>query len=90
MAVDRHGPGRGAWLCRGSLGCLEEAVRRHGFDRAFAAAMDAADVERLRRELSAAWGRPTTDVRGYGASLRPGPERNQGRREPLAEEDSRL
>ena len=41
LAVDRHGPGRGAWLCRGSLGCLDDAVRRHGFDRAFAASVDA-------------------------------------------------
>ena len=35
LSVDRHGAGRGAWLCRDSPGCLDEAVRRHGFQRAF-------------------------------------------------------
>ena len=27
--MDRHGAGRGAWLCRDSIGCLDDAVRRH-------------------------------------------------------------
>ncbi len=62
--MDRHGPGRGAWLCLGSSDCLEEAVRRHGFDRAFAAAMDAAELEQLRVHLVEAWGSRRPDVRG--------------------------
>ncbi len=64
LTVDRSGPGRGAWLCRGSLDCLALAVRRHGFDRAFATAIADAEVERLRAELAAAWGQVTPDVRG--------------------------
>ena len=38
LSVDRQGAGRGAWLCTGSPACLDDAVRRRGFDRAFAAA----------------------------------------------------
>jgi predicted RNA-binding protein YlxR (DUF448 family) len=64
LTVDRSGPGRGAWLCRGSLDCLALAVRRHGFDRAFATAIADAEVECLRAELAAAWGQVTPDVRG--------------------------
>jgi predicted RNA-binding protein YlxR (DUF448 family) len=64
LSVDRHGPGRGAWLCQGSLACLEEAVRRHGFERAFAAPVPAGDVQQLRVHLGEAWGRPAPDVRG--------------------------
>jgi predicted RNA-binding protein YlxR (DUF448 family) len=56
LSVDRHGPGRGAWLCGGSHRCLDEAVRRHGFDRAFAASTGATDVEQLRAQLDRAWG----------------------------------
>ena len=48
LSVDRHGAGRGAWLCRGIHGCLDEAVRRHGFERAFAASIDATDWQQLR------------------------------------------
>jgi len=64
LSVDRYGFGRGAWMCRGSLGCLDDAVRRHGFDRAFAASIDAADVQQLHAQLGEAWGRPAPDVRG--------------------------
>ena len=64
LSVDRHGAGRGAWLCRDSPGCLDEAVRRHGFERAFAASIDADDLQQLRVQLGEAWGRPAPDVRG--------------------------
>jgi predicted RNA-binding protein YlxR (DUF448 family) len=64
LTVDRSGPGRGAWLCAGSLDCLDRAVRRHGFDRAFATAIDGAEVGCLQAELTAAWGQVTPDVRG--------------------------
>ncbi len=56
LSVNRHGTGRGAWLCGGSHGCLLEAVRRHGFDRAFAASTEATDWEELRAQLDGAWG----------------------------------
>ena len=61
--MDRHGTGRGAWLCLEKPECLDEAVRRHGFDRAFATPVDADDVQQLRVHLGDAWGRPTPDVR---------------------------
>jgi predicted RNA-binding protein YlxR (DUF448 family) len=64
LAVDRSGPGRGAWLCAGSLDCLDRTVRRHGFDRAFATAFAGAEIERFWAELAAAWGHVTPDVRG--------------------------
>ena len=62
--MDKHAAGRGAWLCRDSLGCLDDAVRRHGFERAFAASIDAEDLQQLRAHLGEAWGRPAPDVRG--------------------------
>lgn len=33
IVIDRHAAGRGAWLCAGSHGCLQLAVRRKAFDR---------------------------------------------------------
>ena len=52
--MDRHGAGRGAWLCRDSPDCLDDAVRRHGFERAFRTAIGADDLERLRTQLGKA------------------------------------
>ena len=34
LGVGRRLPGRGAWLCAGSVGCFEEAVRRRALARA--------------------------------------------------------
>jgi len=48
--VDRVGPGRGAWLC--GAGCLAEAVRRGGFDRAFRRSIRPAQLEQLQSELT--------------------------------------
>jgi predicted RNA-binding protein YlxR (DUF448 family) len=62
--VDRHASGRGAWLCRDSAGCLDEAVRKHGFERAFKASIDAEGLQQLQTHLGKAWERPTPDVRG--------------------------
>jgi len=90
LTLERSAPGRGAWLCRGSVACLDEAVRRHGFERAFRAAVPGDEVRRVRAQLVQAWGRLAPDVRGWGAGLIPVPETDKGRREPLAEEDSRL
>jgi predicted RNA-binding protein YlxR (DUF448 family) len=64
LEADRTGPGRGAWLCRGSAACLQEAARRHGFDRAFRAPVEAAAVERLRASLESASKQAAPDVRG--------------------------
>jgi predicted RNA-binding protein YlxR (DUF448 family) len=52
--VDRHGAGRGAWLCRDSIGCLDDAVRRHGFERAFKASIDARDLQQLQMHFGEA------------------------------------
>jgi predicted RNA-binding protein YlxR (DUF448 family) len=62
--VDRHGAGRGAWLCRDSIGCLNDAVRKHGFERAFKASIDVGDLQQLQMHLGEAWGRRPHDVRG--------------------------
>ena len=62
--MDRHGAGRGAWLCLDSPRCLDEAVRRHGFERAFGAAIDAEDLQQFHMHLGEAWERPAPDVRG--------------------------
>ena len=62
--MDRHGVGRGAWLCRDSIGCLDDAVRKHGFERAFKSSIDAGDLQQLHMHLGEAWGRPARDVRG--------------------------
>jgi hypothetical protein len=48
--VDRHGPGRGAWLC--GVGCLEAARRRGGFDRAFRRPVRPDQLEQLTSELT--------------------------------------
>jgi predicted RNA-binding protein YlxR (DUF448 family) len=64
LAIDRHGPGRGAWLCDGSMPCLDVAVGRRRFDRAFRMEVEQGAAQRLRAELGAAWERPMDDVRG--------------------------
>ncbi len=51
-------PGRGAWLCQDSPGCLEEAVRRRAFERALRGPVGRIDVECLGRAvLDEAYGR---------------------------------
>ena len=62
--MDRNGGGRGAWLCRDSIGCLDGAVRKHGFERAFKSSIDAGDLQQLHMHLGEAWGRHARDVRG--------------------------
>ena len=52
--------GRGAWVCAGSVACLNLAERRRAFDRAFGRPVDISAVDRLRRTL----GRDETGVRG--------------------------
>jgi predicted RNA-binding protein YlxR (DUF448 family) len=48
LAVGRTLPGRGAWLCAGSVACLDAAARRKAFDRALRAAIRADAVDELR------------------------------------------
>ncbi|MGC8481985.1 MAG: YlxR family protein [Acidimicrobiales bacterium] len=43
--------GRGAWICQGSLACVELAIRRGGFQRAFRSSPSPEWFEFLRRDL---------------------------------------
>ena len=48
LVVDRHGPGRGAWLCAGSLeSCAREARRRKAYTRAFRTPVDGPAIDRF-------------------------------------------
>ena len=51
-------PGRGAWLCRDSAGCIDSAQQRRAFDRALRGSVGDGAVGRLRRELGMAVGDP--------------------------------
>jgi len=51
LAVGRTLPGRGAWLCAGSLRCFELAVRRRAFAKALRATVDEHEVERVRTDF---------------------------------------
>ena len=51
LSVGRRLPGRGAWLCAGSLPCFELAVRRRLFAKALRATVDEHDIERIRTEF---------------------------------------
>ena len=44
-------PGRGAWLCRGSLACFDAAARRNGFERALRTTMGSEALASLRATL---------------------------------------
>jgi predicted RNA-binding protein YlxR (DUF448 family) len=33
--ISRTAAGRGAWLCTGQATCLQQAIKRRGFDRAW-------------------------------------------------------
>lgn len=45
------GPGRGAWLCAGSVRCFELAVRRRALGRALRCEVGGDEIERLRARL---------------------------------------
>ena len=68
LAVGR-GPGRGAWLCRTTGGCLERAVRRGAVERALRVTIPNLDLAVLRARLTAASPPGTVD----GART-PGPD----------------
>lgn len=52
LAVGRTLPGRGAWLCRGSVECLDVAEKRGGFARSFRAPVRSEAVRALRVVLA--------------------------------------
>jgi hypothetical protein len=45
--------GRGAWLCRGSVPCLEEALRRRALGRALRAAVSEGALARMAEAVRA-------------------------------------
>ena len=51
LVAGRGRPGRGAWLCASSPDCLEQAIRRRAFDRAFRRPVDPAAAAGLRPAL---------------------------------------
>jgi len=58
LAPGRALPGRGAWLCRGSVSCVDTAHRRRAFERALRAPVAPGAVDRLKQELGVASGGP--------------------------------
>ena len=74
LAVGRHLPGRGAWLCRGAPACLEQALLRGALARALRTSV-AAEQGDLRARLAAGVMAPGR-VGGYEAAPgRDGPVR---------------
>ena len=51
LAVSRTLPGRGAWLCAGSLRCFELAVRRNALSRALRVSVEPDQIEQLRNDF---------------------------------------
>jgi predicted RNA-binding protein YlxR (DUF448 family) len=52
LLVGRSLPGRGAWLCKASLACVDLAARRKAFGRAFRAPVGADAITALRSQLA--------------------------------------
>jgi predicted RNA-binding protein YlxR (DUF448 family) len=60
--------GRGAWLCRGSVGCVDTAQKRRAYERALRGPVASGAVDDLRRALERQAGAPGPD-----GSARPAP-----------------
>jgi len=106
VLLGRSLPGRGAWLCAGSVACLDRAARR-GLARALRGEVDPASVRALRDALASARGRSSAAVGAPVGSILAMCE-DRGRREaaparggagpsprertdpPVGEEDPRL
>jgi predicted RNA-binding protein YlxR (DUF448 family) len=56
LSVGTGLPGRGAWLCRDTPGCVDLAIRRKAFERALRGPVGASEVERVRAALPSAPG----------------------------------
>ncbi len=54
-------PGRGAWLCRGSVSCVDSARKRRAYERAFRGPVASGAVDDLRRVLEGQAGVPGPD-----------------------------
>ena len=51
LEVSRTLPGRGAWLCAGSLPCFDLAVRRNALPRALRTKVGSNQIEQLRNDF---------------------------------------
>jgi len=51
LGLGRTLPGRGAWLCRGSLACFDAAARRQAFQRALRTTVGSEALASLRATL---------------------------------------
>jgi predicted RNA-binding protein YlxR (DUF448 family) len=51
LVVGTTSQGRGAWLCRDSPRCFEQAARRNAFDRALRREVAPTEVARLKMTL---------------------------------------
>jgi hypothetical protein len=51
LGVGRREPGRGAWLCAGSVSCFDAALRRRAFGRALRCDPPGHELEQLRGRL---------------------------------------
>lgn len=58
IEVGSNLPGRGAWLCLGSKGCAETALRKGALERALRVPIDKAAAERLAVKLERLDNRP--------------------------------
>jgi len=54
-------PGRGAWLCRGSVSCVDSAQKRRAYERALRGPVASGAVDDLRRALEGQAGAPGPD-----------------------------
>ncbi|HEX3564807.1 MAG TPA: YlxR family protein [Acidimicrobiales bacterium] len=58
LVVGRDAQGRGAWLCRSSVSCVERALRRGALSRALRSPVAPDQVEQLRALLTRVEGSP--------------------------------
>jgi hypothetical protein len=52
--VGAEGVGRGAWLCRSSVDCLERALARRGFERAWRRPVASDEQAEIRHAMAGA------------------------------------
>ena len=67
LAMGRNLPGRGAWLCAGSVACVDAAGRRRAFSRALRADVGTEAVAALREVLA---GRARIEGESLGSGAR--------------------
>ena len=58
LAPGRTLPGRGAWLCKDSTPCIDQAEKRKAFERALRGPIRSGGVEKVRRALERLAGPP--------------------------------